>query len=511
MNPTLASLICACGIAGLFYLDRDDSAHTSKALWLPVIWIWIVGSRPVSAWLDMTPNQATVQLEGSPLDAAVFGILLAAAAVVLIWRRKRTRTFFTANWPILIYFFYCLISVAWSYHPDVALKRWIKAIGDLAMVLVVVTDGQPVAALRRLLSRVGFVLLPTSVLLIKYYGELGRGYTPDGDPMNTGVTTNKNMLGVVLLVLTLGTLWRLLSLLSHKSEPNRGRHLLAQGLLFAFGIWLMGLADCKTCISCFLLGSVLIVATSLPSFSGRPARVHALCLAMFLGGGVIMLFGGETGVVHALGRASNLSGRTEIWDAVIPAVPNSLVGAGFESFWIGPGAEKVWSTLSRAGWWNPKVLINEAHDGYIEVYLNLGWIGVCLIALILISGYRRAGKALRREPGLAGLTLAYITATAVYSITEAGFRPLDPMWIFLLLAVVTASVVAGLPGDKMQDFPPLRNNSTSGSLASNKPIPKREPVYGVRRGVQHPVMAQESNLRQCFILNFRFGDALASL
>jgi exopolysaccharide production protein ExoQ len=140
MSPSLASLVCCCGIAGLFYLDRDKSVHTSKALWLAIAWIWIVGSRPVSEWLGVSPTGVNVQLDGSPLDALVFGILLAAALVVLVWRGERTRTFVTANGPILLYFFYCLVSIVWSDHAGIAFKRWIKAIGDLAMVLIVVTD-----------------------------------------------------------------------------------------------------------------------------------------------------------------------------------------------------------------------------------------------------------------------------------------------------------------------------------------------------------------------------------
>ena len=76
MNPSLASLICACGIAGLFYLDRDNSIRTSKALWLPVIWIWIIGSRPVSVMARCHPHRdAMSQLDGSPVDAAIFGVL----------------------------------------------------------------------------------------------------------------------------------------------------------------------------------------------------------------------------------------------------------------------------------------------------------------------------------------------------------------------------------------------------------------------------------------------------
>ena len=102
---------------------------------------------------------------------------------------------------------------------------------------------------------------------------------------------------------------------------------------------------------------------------------------------------------------------------------------------------KVWKSLS--GWWNVEGL-NEAHNGYIEVYLNLGWVGVVLISLILISGYKRAVSGLRVDPSFGGLMLAYLVAAAVYSLTEAGFRMMDPIWIFLLLAVVGASNIAAV-------------------------------------------------------------------
>ena len=51
-----------------------------------------------------------------------------------------------------------------------------------------------------------------------------------------------------------------------------------------------------------------------------------------------------------------------------------------------------------------------AHNGYLEVYLDLGWVGVCLIVLILISGYRRGGKAFQRDPEIGSLILTYIVA-----------------------------------------------------------------------------------------------------
>ena len=211
---------------------------------------------------------------------------------------------------------------------------------------------------------------------------------------------------------------------------------MAQGILLAFGVALLGMADSATSTACFALGTVLILATYLPVIRRRPGAVHALVLMILLAGGLSMLFGGQAGVVHALGRESNLTGRTEIWAAVLPVVPNAFVGAGFESFWLPPRLQMVWSHLSQY------MHVNEAHNGYIEVYLNLGWVGVCLIALILISGYRSAIAAFRREPMFGGLMLAYVAAASIYSITEAGFRMLLPIWIFCLLAVVGSRSMA---------------------------------------------------------------------
>jgi exopolysaccharide production protein ExoQ len=481
MNPSLATFIFACGTAGLFYLGRDDRVRTSKALWLPAIWLWLVGSRPASAWLGVTPT-GNLQLDGSPLDAAIFAVLLAAAVGVLISRSSRTRTLLAANWPILIYFIFCLISVAWSYHPDVSFKRWIKAIGDPAMVMVVVTERQPIAALKRLFSRVGFVLFPASVLLIKYYGTLGRRYDVNGYGMNTGVNTDKNMLGVVLFVISLGTLWHITTLLPTKGQPNRRRQLLAQAVLLAFGIALLGMANSATSIACFVLGSGLLLATRLRMIRSRPARVQVLCLAIFLVGGITLLSGGAAIATSALGRNPDLTGRTDIWAAVIPAVPNPVIGAGFESFWTSPNVEKFWRVLVNQGWWHPDYL-NEAHNGYIEVYLNLGWIGVCLISLILLSGYRYAVAAYRLNSSIGGLMLAYIIATAVYSVSEAGFRMLAPIWIFLLLAVVSASgVVTGLFGGAVSKAAGSRNITPDRTPAS-KILPEREAVYAARLGL----------------------------
>jgi len=97
---------------------------------------------------------------------------------------------------------------------------------------------------------------------------------------------------------------------------------------------------------------------------------------------------------------------------------------------------QVWDRLSKY------MHVNEAHNGYLEVYLNLGWLGVGLMALILMKGYKDIVASFRHDSSTGALLLAYLFAAIFYSITEAGFRLLNPMWIFLLFAVVAAGGAA---------------------------------------------------------------------
>ena len=443
MNPSIASLFYICGIAGLFYLDRDNSARTSKALWLPILYLGVLGSKPVSVWLGITPpGAASTLVDGSPVDAAFFAILLIASLCVVVYRGRQTATFLAANGPILIYFLFCLFSIVWSDFPYVAVKKWVKAVEDVMMILIVVTDKEPVTALRRLFSRIGFIFVPISLLLIKYYPYLGRAYDPwTGAQMNNGATLNKNTLGVMTFVLTLGAVWRVLGLLrSDEMLANRRRHLLAQGTLLALGVYLLTFANSATSTVCFAIGAGLMLTTSLRFMKRRPAAVHVLVLFLLVTSAAVMLLGGSGSMFQALGRNSTLTGRTAIWAAVIPMARNPLVGAGFESFWLSPFVHQRLAELM------PGLPLNEAHNGYIEVYLNLGWVGLGLIGLIFLGGYLRAVKTFRREPALGSLLVAYILTEMVYNITEAGFRMLHPMWIFFLLAVIEASRIAASVG-----------------------------------------------------------------
>jgi len=227
-------------------------------------------------------------------------------------------------------------------------------------------------------------------------------------------------------------------LLRNRKVPNRTRRLLAQCALLGFGINLLSIAQCATAVACCVFGAGLMLATCLPLIRYRPAAVHALIFTVLLGSGLTLLLGGRTAVTEALGRKPDLTGRTEIWNIVIPMAPNPIGGAGFETFWMGPRVVRIFELVG-----GPQ-MTNEAHNGYIELYLNLGLLGLALIGLILGQGYRTSFRAFRRDRGFGALLLAYVVTAVAYNTTEAGFRMLGMEWFMLLLSIVVGSRTAGI-------------------------------------------------------------------
>jgi O-antigen ligase len=86
----------------------------------------------------------------------------------------------------------------------------------------------------------------------------------------------------------------------------------------------------------------------------------------------------------------------------------------------------------------------EAHNGYLEVWLNLGWIGVSLFALLVITGYRNAVASFQRDPTIGSLRLAFFVAVLMEGLTEAPFRMMSPTWFLLLWAMTDNSMAVRL-------------------------------------------------------------------
>jgi O-antigen ligase len=134
-------------------------------------------------------------------------------------------------------------------------------------------------------------------------------------------------------------------------------------------------------------------------------------------------------VAELSGHESTLMGRMELWRACLAVHTNPLFGVGFESFWLGDRLHMVKEGRS----WMP----TEAHNGYLETYLDLGLVGLFMLFGLIIAAFRKIRLDL-----LSGGTdwgrfeLGFLVAMIFYNLTEATFKGLSlPWFIFFLVAM----------------------------------------------------------------------------
>jgi O-antigen ligase len=393
--------------------------------------MFIVGSRSPSQWLGgQVGISAQAFSEGNPLDRSIELGLILLTLGVLSARSFKWASFVERNLALTAFVFLALLSVCWSDFPFVAFKRWFRDLGSYLMVLVVLTDPHPLEAIRTLLRRLCFLLIPLSIVLVKYYPDIGNSYDPwSGLAMHSGVTTSKNMLGVACLISGLFFFWDTVMRWPERKQRRAKRIILVNGTLLAMTLWLLNQAHSTTSGVCLILGSLVIVAAQSKVFRRNPTLLKVLipaffCLYLILDFGFDM----NGSMARAVGKDPTLTDRTKIWGAVLGMHTNPLVGTGYQSFWLGPRLDWFWRNAGLGH-------INEAHNGFLEVYLDLGIIGDTLLVVFLIASYRTICTRFSRSPSLSIFGLATWLAIVFYDMSEAGFGLGLLYSVFLLSAI----------------------------------------------------------------------------
>jgi O-antigen ligase len=425
----------ATAIAGSLLLRLDPNpTRISNAIWIPLAWLTIACSRPVSNWLTFgAPADVSTQyIDGSPLDRNVLTALLALAIYVLYRRSGQVKAIVRANAPLVVFLVYCGISMCWADYPLVVLKRWIRAVGDVAMVCIILTEANPEDAIRRVLMWMAAFLLPLSILFTRFFPSLGRSYTYSGVPMWTGVATDKNALGALCMIVGVLLLSRGLTVWWSPERRYRSRRLFVIVLLFAMAVYLLAMINSKTALACFVMASTLIMMRCFDWSYRKPWLLTAMVVGMIALTYSILFLGVGSSAISEMGRDTSLTGRTQVWETVIPFAVNPWIGAGYENFWIGRRLELIIRAINSG--------INQAHNGYIEIYLNIGWVGLALLGAVILRGYRNIIRGLQDNLEMSGLKLAFFFICLVYNFTEAAFKIMSPVWMTFLWATIAVPV-----------------------------------------------------------------------
>lgn len=247
--------------------------------------------------------------------------------------------------------------------------------------------------------------------------------------MNLGVTTSKNMLGNLCLVTGLFFFWSLFAMWRNKTRSMDKYGLFVHVLFLAMIWWLLTLSSSATSLMCLGVGICIIVAFELPAIKKNP-KAGTLIIV----GSAVLFFLLEKAfnlnevVIASLGRDPTLTGRSEIWGEVLSMVPNEFVGAGYDSFWLGERLKLMWAKH----WWKP----TGSHNGYLETYINLGWIGIVLLCFLIVAIFRKIRVDLLYNYDYGRFEMAVLIMALVYNLTEVAFKGTMLVWFILLLISV---------------------------------------------------------------------------
>lgn len=435
MDPSLALFLCTVFVIFMLRWDPAKTTSVSSALWVPIVWMLILSARLPSQWFGFLGNSAQdAYTEGNTFDRVIYLALILLAVRTVMNRSLKLSDLLKENMMLTVLLLLGLASVLWSDFPFVAFRRWFRDLGGFLMIAVVASEKDPLDSFSTLLRRVSYVLIPYSVLLIKYFPGYGRGYEAwTGQTVYLGVTLNKNTLGVVCLLSGLFFFWDILRRWPSRKEKATRRILLVDLFFIGQTLWLLNLAHSSTSTVCLAIASLIVAAGHLnivrrsPSILivGIPATIAAYLTLDFL-------FDIAAAATRFVGRDPTFTTRTDLWNYLDNMDLNWLLGAGYESFWLGPRLQEIWSRFT--------YLPNQAHNGYKEMFLNLGALGVCVLSAFLIARYRRTCLKLKNHYGHALLGLALIIALLLYNVTEAAFKIAHPLWFAFLLANITLPV-----------------------------------------------------------------------
>jgi exopolysaccharide production protein ExoQ len=367
-------------------------------------------------WTASTPAPAT-----SAWKQIAYPLLFIVAAAAFL-ATASYRRFVWAHAGVLLLAFliaYALASTAWSAAPEITIMR---AILFAMIVFLIALSAYASPSSEQIVRRLFWVMalvtaLNAAALVVKKPSEIG----------HMGIYEHKNVFGwVSALVLYFG-LYRLFT-------GTTVERIVAALMVAAAPVFLVA-AESKTSLGL----AVLCPAVGLALWYGA-RRVRVSPAIVFA---VLVVF---VGFVFEIGRASGtwdlfavnrtifgnttLTGRTEIWSFTLGLIwQKPLFGHGYEAvFSTGAGGlvERNAVGFVRG--------MPTAHNGYLDMWVQLGIVGLAAVVLFLLAAFDAVGRWAFARPGMGWLAITIVLFASMHNLLESDLMiSSNPLSMIVLL------------------------------------------------------------------------------
>ena len=362
--------------------------------------------------------------QGDLVTQAFFYVVYLVTFFLIVARWKLFIRNATKNKLLWLLVGIVLISALWSVVPDLTLRRSFAMVGTTLFGVYLGTRYNLKEQLHLLAWTLGTGAVFSILLVITLpsYGTMGGLYTGAWQ----GIYGHKNTLGQLMVISALVFL-----LLSMSSS----RRIWVARAGFGLSVSLLLLANSKSSLVVLLTLLILLPFCKALQQNYTMGTILFIILMILVGGVANLLVSNLETILGAFGRDATLTGRTDIWGAVLDKIKERpWLGYGYKVFWLSQHGEAdyVWN----ANPWRP----NHAHNGFLELTLDLGLLGLLVFVLGFLSAYLGALICiLSVKTAVCLWPLLYLTFMLLTNLSESSLLRQNNIYWVLYVAVICST------------------------------------------------------------------------
>jgi exopolysaccharide production protein ExoQ len=365
---------------------------------------------------------------GDPARQARLFVFFGVTAILCALRPRQVFDAAMRNPLTLLLVGFAVFSETWSHAPDITLRRSI-ALAGTTLCGVWLAGRFRGRELMEILGWAMGIVAVLSLLFALLIPELGVHQGGDFDGAWRGIYQQKNGLGKMMV---LGTLTFVLLALREEGRARRKWQALA---LLCAALVILSTSTTSTLI----LGALILLV---PLYRGLASRSRwlvpvALAIALPVVGIALAVITDVEAALGLFGKNTTLTGRTELWEYAAATIGDRLwYGYGYGAFWqVSTRAQGIYAAIGWDAW--------HAHNGLLELGLNLGLIGILLFLAGYVTGLFRGTAALlsgAREEGI--WILGFLTFVLLGNLTESAILEQNAYWILYVATTCIAAPAA---------------------------------------------------------------------
>lgn len=355
---------------------------------------WLLGVGLFLSIIALPFSVATRPLIWSPL--------IALAVVTFIRFGKTSVAALSAMSPWLwVLLAYIAVSALWSSDPLLSGKRAILELGVAMLCVSLIIPGYASSWFPSVLRPIMTLILILSIVAVVAFP----GYGTDNGAWR-GILPQKNNLGEVAILCVV--LWAV-------KLPGDSSRMIWRVLAAALSIVVIVFANNATAIVVLIAVLGLLLLTRTYKGGWVPVWFIVAIVVLLVSHILGVAFGYPTPMemvswgTGLLGREPNLTGRTDLWVYIWnEAIKHPWFGGGYGAFWVGSAGD----TAAEFAW------ASQGHNVYVDIFNQLGIIGLILVALLFLSHGSRLLALSRLRPDIAHLHVILFFCILIFGTTD---------------------------------------------------------------------------------------------